>query len=187
MRRRPSWPPSRWYVSVLRPSTRVSSSITRVPACTSIRNAPGPNSFDASTIPLDSHAPRLPRAAASSSVGPSSADWFTFATTSIAPVPSWYRQSRAVVAAGSVEPNGNCWLEPGSSVIRRKSSVDSMLSGWWISSIAFTGLSSPSIRRENEVTLVGSFLSSTSFQTRPFDEVKGLPPALVAPRPLSTT
>ncbi len=37
-------------------------------------------------MPLDSHAPSLPAGAASSSIGPSSADWLTFAATVIAPV-----------------------------------------------------------------------------------------------------
>ena len=57
MRSRPSWPPSRWYVRVFGPSTRTSSSITSVPACTSTRNAPGPKTLEASTMPLDSQAP----------------------------------------------------------------------------------------------------------------------------------
>jgi hypothetical protein len=51
----------------------------------------------------------------------------------------------------------------------------------------FTGLSSPSIRIESESTVVGSVGWSTSFQMRPFDDVNGLPPALVAPRPVSAT
>ena len=68
-----------------------------------------------------------------------------------------------------------------------------MLSGWWISSGAFTGASSPSIRIEKLVTFVGSFLSSTSFQTRPFVERlgcgEGRPGGAgsAVPRPLSTT
>ena len=53
-------------------------------------------------MPLDSHAPRLPTGAASSSVGPSSADWLTFAATRFVPVARSYCQIRAVVAAGSV-------------------------------------------------------------------------------------
>ena len=125
-------------------------------------------------IPLDSHAPRLPRAvAASTSVGPSSADWFTFATTLFAPVARVCFQIRAVVAFGSVDPNGNCWLEPGSSVTSRLVAVVSRLSGWWISPGALTGASSPSIRIERLSTFVGSLGSSTSFQIRPFVEIPG--------------
>ena len=77
---------------------------------------------------------------------------------------------RAVVAAGSVEPTGNCWLEPGSSVMYRPLAVDSMLSGWWISVRVLTGMSSPSMRIDSEVTTFGSFGSRTIFQTRPFVE-----------------
>ena len=88
-------------------------------------------------MPLDSQAPSAPLAGfASLSSGPSSADWFTFAATRFVPVARSCCQRRAVVAAGSKfgepgtsEPTGNCWLEPGSSVIRRLFSVDSMLSG----------------------------------------------------------
>ena len=138
-------------------------------------------------MPLDSQAPWLPRGAASTSSGPSSADWLTFAAIRFVPVARSYCQIRAVVAAGSVEPTGNCWLEPGSSVKSRLFAVDSMLSGWCISATVLTGASSPSIRIENDSTLVGSLGSSTSFQMRPFEDVNALPSGAVAPRPLSTT
>jgi hypothetical protein len=95
-------------------------------------------------MPLDSHAPRFPglmRKAAgasgrlsggSTSVGPSSADWFTLATTSGDPENGTHH-SRAVVAFALVSVAANCWLDPGSSVTRRPFAVDSRLSGWWIS------------------------------------------------------
>ena len=65
--------------------------------------------------------PRLPLAGfASLSSGPSSADWLTFAATRFVPVARSYCHSRAVVASVGRRPSGgNCWLEPGSSVIRR--------------------------------------------------------------------
>jgi hypothetical protein len=81
-------------------------------------------------------------------------------------------QSLAVVAFGSEEPRGNCWLEPGSSVTRRPLRVVWMLSGWWISLGVWTGLSSPSTSTVSDVTFVGSFGSSTIFQTRPFVDLK---------------
>src|SRR5688572_17611615 len=103
-----------------------------VAAWTLIRYAPGPKAAEASTIPVDSHAPRLPAGRPSTSVGPPSADWSTFTTTWDVPENGTY-QSRAVVALGSREPTGNCWLDPGSSVNRRPLTVDSILSGWWTS------------------------------------------------------
>ena len=52
----------------------------------STKNAPFPKNFDASTMPLDSHAPAFALVVlASTSVGPSSADWLTRATTNGAP------------------------------------------------------------------------------------------------------
>src|SRR5262245_43988018 len=134
MRIRASCPPSRLYVKSGWPSPLLSSPgafwTQSVCAWTSIRNAPGPNAADASTIPLDSHAPRFPGGRPSTSVGPvgPSADWSTLATTSGVPENGTY-QRRAVVALGSVEPNGNCWLDPGSSVTTRPVVVDSRLSG----------------------------------------------------------
>ena len=87
-------------------------------------------------MPLDSHDPRFPNTGVvppSTSVGPSSAPWLTFATAVFTPVARSNFQSRAVVAAGSVVGSVNCWLEPGSSVMSRLFFVDSMLSGWCIS------------------------------------------------------
>ena len=158
-----------------------------VPACTSIRNVSGPKTFDVSMIPDASHAPQFPLLPGTTSVGPPSADWSTLSTTVFAPVARSTRQTRAVVAFGSVEPAGNCCDEPGSSVTRSPPSVVSRLSGWWISSRVLTGASSPSTRIESERTFVGSFLSNTNFQIRPFDDVNGLLAGLVAPRPVSAT
>src|SRR6185503_5569112 len=95
-------------------------------------------------------------------------------------------QRRAVVALGSVEPTGNCWLEPGSSVNRIPLRVDSILSGWWTSFNVLTGLSSPSTNILREVTSVGSSGSSTIFQTRPLVERPACGEPAV-PRPESTT
>ena len=92
-----------------------SSSITSVPAWTSTRNAPGPKMLDASTMPLDSHAPgaAAPRPRRWALVG----RLLTFAATRFVPVARSYCQMRAVVAAGSKfgepgtsEPGGN-WLD----------------------------------------------------------------------------
>ena len=69
---------------------------------------PGPKTSDASTMPLDSQAPSALRPAGSTSVGPSSADWSTFATTSGDPPLSGTRQMRAVVAFGSTVGRANC-------------------------------------------------------------------------------
>ena len=96
--------------------TWTSSSITNVPAWTSMRNAPGPKTFEASTMPLDSHAPSRPRFAFASTssralVGRLAS---TFAATRFVPPARSCCQSRAVVALASV--GVNCWLEPGSSV-----------------------------------------------------------------------
>ena len=64
-----------------------------------------------------------------------------------------------------------------------------MLSGWWTSLSVLTGLSSPSTKTVSDVTTVGSFGSSTIFQTRPFVDLKfGVSRlcAAVRPRPEST-
>ena len=51
-----------------------------------MRNVPLPRYFEASTMPLDSQEPAAPFVVeASLSVGPSSADWSTLATTNGAP------------------------------------------------------------------------------------------------------
>src|ERR671911_2226391 len=150
-----------------------------------MRYAPGPKIDEASTMPLDSHAPQLPGVRSSTSVGPASADCSTFATTAGAPENGTH-QSRAVVALGSVDPAGNCWLLPGSSVTNRPFGVDSRLSGWWISLSVCTGLSSPSWNIESESTCVASFGSSTIFQMRPLVERPACGDPVV-PRPESMT
>ena len=62
-----------------------------------------------------------------------------------------------------------------------------MLSGWWTSVSVLTGASSPSTSTESDVTFVGSVLSSTIFQTRPFVDLKfGGPRIAGLPRPEST-
>src|SRR5262245_58472024 len=92
-------------------------SIHSVWAWPSIRNAPCPNAAEASTMPLDSQVPRLPIEGSAvgrgpTSVGPPSADWSTFATTSGSPAYETYH-SRAGVAFGSVEVGENWLLPPG--------------------------------------------------------------------------
>src|SRR5512139_3716192 len=115
---------------------------------------PGPKASEASTMPEASQAPMFPSGLPSTSVGPPSADWSIFATTWGDPENGTY-QRRPVVAFGSVEPIGNCWLEPGSSVSKIPVEVDSILSGWWTSLRVLTGLSSPSTKIDKEVTIVG--------------------------------
>src|SRR6266545_1847426 len=179
MRISSSCPPSRLYVKsglTVSLSMNVSGpsafSTHSVCAWTLIRNAPAPNAAEASTIPVVSHAPQLPSARPSTSVPSPSAVWSILTTTSGEPENGTY-QSRAVVALGSVEFGGNCWLDPGSSATKRPVCVVSTLSGWWISFRVLTGKSSPSTAMLNESTTFGSSGSSTIFHTRPFVEIPG--------------
>ena len=78
---------------------------------------------------------------------------------------------------------------PGSSVSRRPVAVDSTLSGWWISFSVFTGAVVTLDEDVSDVTFVGSFLSNTIFQTRPFvDSERPVEARAVTrrPRPEST-
>ncbi len=72
------------------------------------------------------------------------------------------------MAFGSVEPNGNCWLEPGSSVRRIPSASTRCCPAGGSRRRVWTALSSPSTMTVSEVTTVGSSGSSTMRQTRPF-------------------
>ena len=120
-----SWPPSRLFVKsgCRRDRCRLRASFS-IP-----ERAPGrrPGTRPGRRPPTRRRCRSTPRRrgcrqrlAPSTSVGPSSADWSTLATTlSGSRCTRSYRQSRAVVAVGSVEPTGNCWLEPGSSVMSR--------------------------------------------------------------------
>src|SRR5439155_25468591 len=107
-----SCPPSHLFVQ----SGAADCSTQIVCACTLIRNAPGPKTDDASMTPVDSQEPQAPGVVdESTSVGPSSADWFTTATGASTPAVKSCCQRRAGVTCGMVGPDGNCWLEPGSS------------------------------------------------------------------------
>ena len=82
-------------------------------------------------MPLDSQAPRLPGVVVGVDVGRALVGGLVHLER------DGRDTGREVVAAtagrssplGSVEPTGNCWLEPGSSVRYRLLAVDSMLSG----------------------------------------------------------